>query len=233
MGVSRLLEFIAVSTPSPDDVPCAKTTEGKDIPCKVSDPAVAFIFKTSIETHIGEVSYFKVLAGELTEAMDMVNSSNGTKERISQVYVCYGKNREKIGKIVAGDIGATIKLRSSFTNNTLITPKGADIQVAPIEFPNIKYRAAIKAISSGDDEKLGTILNDMHKIDPTLVPQYSKELRQLILSGQGELHLTIAKWQIEKLNKIEIEYLPPRMPKQYIVIKNNQVVRVSLVKSIC
>ncbi|MEI6852397.1 MAG: elongation factor G [Bacteroidota bacterium] len=224
MGVSRVLEFISTSTPSPDEVPCAKTTEGKDIPCKTSDPAVAFIFKTSIETHIGEVSYFKVLAGEVTEAMDMVNSSNGTKERVSQVYVCYGKNREKIAKIVAGDIGATIKLKSSFTNNTLIVPKGTEFQAAPIEFPNLKYRACIKAINSGDDEKLGGILNDMHKIDPTLIPKYSKELRQLILSGQGELHLTIAKWQIEKLNKIDIEYLPPRIPYRETITKSAKAV---------
>jgi len=220
MGVARLLEFIATSSPSPDEVECPKTTEGKDIPCKVSDPAAAFIFKTSIETHIGEVSYFKVLSGEITEALDMVNSNNGTKERVSQVYVCFGKNREKVAKAVAGDIAATIKLKSSFTNHTLTLPKGNEIMMTPIEFPNPKYRAAVKAISSGDDEKLGGILNDMHKIDPTLLPEYSKELRQLILSGQGELHLTIAKWQIEKLNKIDIEFLAPRIPYRETITKS-------------
>ncbi len=220
MGVARLLEFISISTPSPDEVECPKTKDGKDIPCKVSDPAAAFIFKTSIESHIGEVSYFKVLSGEISEALDMVNSNNGTKERVSQVYVCYGKNREKVAKAVAGDIAATIKLKSSFTNHTLTLPKGNDFQMTPIEFPNPKYRAAVKAINSGDDEKLGGILNDMHKIDPTLLPEYSKELRQLILSGQGELHLTIAKWQIEKLNKIDIEFIPPRIPYRETITKS-------------
>jgi elongation factor G len=220
MGVARLLEFIAGSTPSPDEVAPPKTTDGKDIPCKASDPAAAFIFKTSIESHIGEVSYFKVLSGEITEAMDMVNTNNGTKERLSQVYVCYGKNREKVTKAVAGDIAATIKLKNSNTNQTLILPKGNEFQAAPIEFPNPKYRAAVKAINSGDDEKLGGILNDMRKVDPTLIPEYSKELRQLILSGQGELHLTIAKWQIEKLNKIDIEFLPPRIPYRETITKS-------------
>lgn len=224
MGVARLLEFIGNSTPSANEVPAPKSTDGKEILCKASDPSSAFIFKTSIETHIGEVSYFKVLSGEITEALDMVNTANATKERVSQVFVCYGKNREKIAKVVAGDIGATIKLKNSFTNNTLILPKGNDFQAEMIEFPNPKYRAAVKALNTADDEKLGGILNDMHKIDPTLIPEYSKELKQLILSGQGELHLTIAKWQIEKINKIDIEFLPPRIPYRETITKSAKAV---------
>ena len=219
-GVARLLEFIANSTPSPDDVACAKTIEGVDIPCKVNGPTSAFVFKTSIESHIGEVSYFKVLSGEVSEAMDMINASNGSKERISQIYVCAGKNREKVAKVVAGDIAATIKLKSTFTNNTLNLPKNAEVQAQKIEFPNPKYRAAVKAINTADDEKLGGLLNDMRRVDPTLIPEYSKELRQLILHGQGELHLTIAKWQIEKLNKIDIEFLPPRIPYRETITKS-------------
>jgi len=219
MGVGRLLEFIANSTPSPDEVAPPKTTEGKEIPCKISDPASAFIFKTSIETHIGEVSYFKVLSGEITEALDMVNSNNGTKERVSQVYICAGKNREKVAKAVAGDIAATIKLKSSYTNNTLVISKNSDFQMTPIEFPNPKYRVAVKAVNTTDDEKLGSILNEMKRIDPTLKPEYSKELKQLIVHGQGELHLAIAKWQIEKLNKIDIEFIAPKIPYRETITK--------------
>ncbi|HNX06071.1 MAG TPA: elongation factor G [Bacteroidales bacterium] len=224
IGVARLLEFIANSTPSPDEVPAPKNIEGKEIPCTTSGPAAAFVFKTSIETHIGEVSYFKILSGEITEAIDMININNGTKERVSQVYICAGKNREKIAKAVAGDIAATIKLKSTFTNNTLVLTKNSDQEMAPIEFPNPKYRVAIKAINTADDEKLGGILNDMKRIDPTLIPEYSKELRQLIVHGQGELHLTVAKWQIEKINKIDIEYLPPRIPYRETITKQAKAV---------
>ncbi|MCK9611687.1 MAG: elongation factor G [Bacteroidales bacterium] len=224
LGVSSLLEFIANSTPSPDEVAPPKTVEGKDIPCIITEPASAFIFKTSIETHIGEVSYFKVLSGEITEALDMVNVNNSTKERISQVFVCAGKNREKIAKVVAGDFAATIKLKNSYTNNTLNFSKNSEIQLKPIEFPNPKYRVAVKALNTADDEKLGGILNDMRKIDPTLIPEYSKELKQLILHGQGELHLTIAKWQIEKINKIDIEFLPPRIPYRETITKQSKSV---------
>lgn len=219
-GVARLLDFIATTTPSANEVALPKTTEGKEIACKATDSASAFIFKTSIETHIGEVSYFKVLSGEITEAFDMLNNNNNTKERVSQVFVCYGKNREKIAKVVAGDIAATIKLKNSYTNHTLTVQKGAEFQAMPIEFPNPKYRTAIKAVNTADDEKLGGILNDMHKIDPTLIPEYSKELKQLIVSGQGELHLTIAKWQIEKLNKIDIEFFPPKIPYRETITKS-------------
>jgi len=219
MGVGGLLEFIANSTPSPNEMPSPKDTEGKDVPCNITDTASAFIFKTSIETHIGEVSYFKVLSGEITEAIDMINANNGTKERVSQVFVCAGKNREKISKAVAGDIAATIKLKNSNTNHTLVFSKNSEFQLSPIEFPNPKYRVAVKAVNTADDEKLGTILNDMKRIDPTLIPEYSKELRQLIVHGQGELHLTIAKWQIEKLNKIDIEFIPPRIPYRETITK--------------
>jgi len=224
MGVGRVLEFIANSTPSPNEVVCPKNTEGKFVPCNVADQASAFVFKTSIETHIGEVSYFKVLSGEVSEALDMINANNGTKERVSQVYICAGKNREKIAKAVAGDIAATIKLKNTSTNNTLVLSKNSEFQLTPIELPNPKYRVAVKAVNTADDEKLGSILNDMKRIDPTLIPEYSKELRQLIVHGQGELHLAIAKWQIEKINKIEIEFLPPRIPYRETITKQAKAV---------
>ncbi|MEI6764540.1 MAG: elongation factor G [Bacteroidota bacterium] len=219
MGIGRVLDFIVTSVPAPNEMPAPKTADGNDIVCKVENPACAFIFKTSIESHLGEISFFKMLAGEISEGTDMVNSKNGSKERISQIFIVAGKNREKVNKVVAGDIAATIKLKSTATNQTLNLPKNADLVAAPIIFPNPKFRTAVKAVNSSDDEKLGSLLNDMYKIDPTLKPQYSKELRQLILSGQGEQHLNIAKWQIEKLNKIEIEFLPPRIPYRETITK--------------
>ena len=213
MGVGRLLEFIVDSVPSPDAMPAIKTTDSKELKCNSTGPASAFVFKTSIEQHLGEVSFFKVYAGEVNEAIDMVNPSrNSSKERLSQLFVISGKNRDKVEKLVAGDIGATIKLKNTFTNNTLNSPKNPDIIIEPIVYPEPKFRTAVKAKNQSDDEKLGSILSEMNKMDPTLVLLYSKELKQVILMGQGELHLNIAKWQLENLEKIGIEFLPPKIP---------------------
>ncbi|MCX6278131.1 MAG: elongation factor G [Bacteroidetes bacterium] len=220
MGVSRLLEFIAGSVPSPNEMPGVKTLEGKLLTCKTSDPASAFIFKTSIEQHIGEISYFKVYAGEITEAMDMVNPIRQSKERLSQLFVVNGKNREKIEKMVAGDIGATIKLKNSYTNNTLNLPKNADDVITQITFPDPKFRAAVKAKNTADDEKVNGILNELAKMDPTLLMGYSRELKQMILQGQGELHLNLAKWHVENLEKIPIEFYAPRIPYRETITKS-------------
>jgi elongation factor G len=219
MGVGRLLEFIAGAVPAPDEMPGVKTKDGKVLKCKASDPASLFIFKTSIEQHLGEISYFKVYAGEITEAIDMVNPTRQSKERVSQLFVINGKNREKVEKMVAGDIGATIKLKNSYTNNTLNVQKNADDVIEPMVFPDPKFRVAVKAKASADDEKINGILNELAKMDPTLVMGYSRELRQMILQGQGELHLNLAKWHVEVLEKIPIEYYAPRIPYRETITK--------------
>ena len=212
MGVGRLLEFIVNNVSSPDEMPATKTSSGRELSSKSKDPATAFVFKTSIEQHLGEVSFFKVYGGEIKEADDMINGNNATKERISQLFVFLGKNREKVDKMVAGDIGATIKMKNTLTNHTLNVPKFSDDKIPPIEFPDSKYRVAVKAVNQADDEKLGMALNELHKMDQTIVSGYKKELRQLILEGQGELHLNIAKWHLENNVKIPVNYLPPRIP---------------------
>jgi len=212
MGVGRLLEFIVNNVSSPDEMPPVKTVSGRELSCKTSDPATAFVFKTSIEQHLGEVSFFKIYGGEIKEADDMINGINATKERISQLFVFLGKNREKVEKMVAGDIGATIKMKNTLTNHTLNVPKFSDDRIPPIEFPDSKFRVAVKAVNQADDEKLGVALNELHKMDQTIVSGYKKELRQLILEGQGELHLNIAKWHLENNIKIPVNYLTPRIP---------------------
>ncbi len=219
IGVQRLLEFITYNAPSPNDMKNAKTVEGKVLEHKTTDPASAFIFKTGIEEHLGEISFFKIYAGEITEGLDMVNAKNGSKERISQIFSIAGKNREKLTKAVAGDIVATIKLKSCFTNDTLNAGKNSEDLIAPIVFPRPKFRTAIKAKNQADDEKLGAILNDMHKVDQTILIEYSKELKQIILSGQGELHLNIAKWMLETIHKIEIEFITPKIPYRETITK--------------
>lgn len=220
MGVNRLMQFLCNSAPAPNEVACVKTVEGKELSCKTTDPASALVFKTSIEQHIGEISYFKLYAGEITEAMDMVNGVNASKERLSQLFAVAGKNRQKLDKVVAGDIAATIKLKSVRTNHTLNSTKNSDDRIEPIVYPNPKITMAVKAKNAADDEKLGTLLNEMNKVDPTLTVEQSKELRQLIVGGQGELHLNIAKWLIENTNKIAIEYIAPRIPYRETITKS-------------
>jgi elongation factor G len=219
IGVGRLLEFIANAVPAPNEMPGVKTAEGKILNCKTTDPTSLFIFKTAIEAHLGEISYFKVYAGELTESQDMINPNRSSKERVSQIFVINGKNREKVEKMVAGDIGATIKLKSAFTNNTLNSVKNPDDSIEKITYPNPKFRVAVKAKNATDDEKISVILNELAKMDPTLIFEYSKELRQMILQGQGELHLNLAKWHIENIEKIAVEYLAPRIPYRETITK--------------
>jgi len=219
MGVNRLMEYIATSLPSPDEMPAPKTLEGKEIKCSNSGPPSVFVFKTSIEQHIGDLSFFKVMSGEVTEAMDMVNPRNSSKERLTQLLVVAGKNREKLPKLCAGDIGAAIKLKSVITGDTLNTGKNSDDVFAPVPFPEPKFRTAVRAVSTTDDEKLGALLIDMHKVDPTLVANYSKELKQLIFAGQGEQHLNIAKWIIERIHKIDIEFYAPKIAYRETITK--------------
>jgi len=220
MGVGRLLEFITGSVPAPNEMPGLKTKDGKLMQCKSTDPTSAFIFKTSIEQHLGEISYFKVYAGEITEAMDMVNPVRQSKERLSQLFVINGKNREKVEKMMAGDIGATIKLKNSFTNNTLNSLKNPDDVIPPITYPDPKFRTAVKARNTADDEKINGILHELAKMDPTLLMGFSRELKQMILQGQGELHLNLAKWHVEVLEKIPIEFYAPRIPYRETITKS-------------
>ncbi|MBS4014430.1 MAG: elongation factor G [Bacteroidetes bacterium] len=219
-GIRRILEFITENLPSPIEVEATKTKEGKDLKYTASEAPVAFVFKTSVEPHLGEVSFFKVYEGTLTEAIDLINSTTGSKERLSQLFITAGKTRHKIDKIMPGDIAATIKLKDTYTNNTLTSTKNSGVAVEPISFPDPKFRTAVKAKNANDEEKLATILKEMNSIDPTLRYEHSKELRQLILSGQGELHLNIAKWMIENINKVEIEFIPPRIPYRETITKS-------------
>jgi len=221
IGVGRLVEFIAAAVPAPNEMPGAKTTDGKQLSYKSTDPTSLFVFKTSIEAHIGEISYFKVYSGEVVEAQDVINPSrNSSKERISQLFVVNGKNRDKVEKFVAGDIGATIKLKNVHTGNTLNSQKNADDIIEPTIYPEPKFRVAVKAKSANDDEKLGAIINELARMDPTLLFEYSRELKQLILQGQGELQLNFTKWIIENLEKIPIEYLAPRIPYRETITKS-------------
>jgi len=216
MGVGRLLEFISQVAPSPNDLPAPKAG-AKEVKCDVSGPATLFVYKSAVETHIGEINYFKVMSGEIKEGIDLTNNTTQNKERIAQIFVVAGKNRTKVPNMLAGDLGATVKLKATRTNHTLSTD--TNIKFPPIEFPEPKFRAAIKPINESDDEKLGEAMQRMNFEDPTIQIEYSKELKQIILSGQGEYHLNIVKWHLDNIFKIGIEFFPPKIPYRETITK--------------
>ncbi len=221
MGIDRLMEFICESAPSPNEVHPPETTEGEEVKYDPSLPPSLFVFKTSYEQHIGEINYFKVMSGEITEGMDIVNAQTDTKERLSQILVTAGKNRKKTPKMVAGDIGATVKLKSTKTNHTLYGGN-KKFMFPSIEFPEPRFRIAIKAKSESDEEKLGEALARMHEEDPTILIEYSKELKQIIVHGQGEYHLNILKWHLDNIFKVETEFVAPKIPYRETITKTAQ-----------
>lgn len=218
IGVKRLMEFIINVAPSPAEVPMLKNDKNKELKCDATAPTSLFVFKSSIEQHIGEINFFRVMTGKVTESNDLINSNNDTKERLAQLFVVAGKNRTKVSELVAGDIGATVKLKNTKTNHTLCV-SGQDYKFESMVFPNAKFRTAIKAKNESDTEKMGELLNRAHQEDPTINVEHSKELRQIIVSGQGEHHLNILKWFITQQNKIEVEFISPRIPYRETITK--------------
>ncbi len=208
MGVGRLMEFITNAVPNPADMPAPKASD-KEIKCEKSGKTSLFVFKTSVETHIGEINYFKIMSGEIKEGIDLNNTTTNNKERIAQIFVSAGKKRTKVPTMMAGDLGVTVKLKATKFNHTL---SDGDIKFDPIQFPALKYRTAIKTVSEGDEEKLGEMLQRLHDEDPTINVEYSKELKQIIVSGQGEYHLNILKWHFDNLYKLSINFITPKIP---------------------
>ena len=221
IGIDRLLEFIVNEAPSITDMPATKNSKGEEIKPNPAGPASVFVFKSSIEEHIGEINYFRVYSGKITENFDVVNSNNGTKERLSQLYVCFGKNRTRVPELQTGDIGAFVKLKNTRMGHTLNAP-GNNWKYEGILFPEPKYRTAIKAVSESDDEKLGEALTKIHLEDPTILIEYSKELKQIIVHGQGEYHLNIMKWHLDNIYKIQANFNAPKIPYRETITKAAQ-----------
>lgn len=217
IGVKRLMEFTVKVASSPAEHKAA-TKEGKEIECTSAAPTSLFIYKTAVEQHLGEVAYFKVMSGDLKEGQELENPETGDKERITAIYAVAGKKKEKVSSLSAGDIGCTVKLRAAKTNVTLAQP-GSEIVFEPIKFPASKFRTAIKAQDQKDEEKMGEALNKMSAEDPTIIVEYSKELKQTILKGQGEHHINIVKWRLKNENKIEIDMFAPRISYRETITK--------------
>ena len=204
IGVKRLMEFLIEVAPAPKEDP--------------KGPTSLFVYKTAVEQHLGDVSYFKVVSGKLVEGQDVVNMDNGSKERITALYAVAGKKKEKVTELVAGDMGCTVKLKAVKSDQTLNQP-GYEKTVDPIVFPQAKYRAAVKAVDEKDEEKLGEALNRLAAEDPTLRIEYSKELKQTIINCQGEQHINVLKWRVNNDYKIAIEFLAPKIPYRETITK--------------
>ncbi|MBS5410229.1 MAG: elongation factor G [Bacteroides thetaiotaomicron] len=218
MGVRRLMEFLGNVVPFVSEMPKVENTDGKEVAPDVNGPESLYFFKTSVEPHIGEVSYFKVMSGKVREGDDLLNADRGSKERIAQIYVVAGGNRVKVEELQAGDIGAAVKLKDVKTGNTL-NGKDCDYKFNFIKYPNSKYSRAIKPVNEADVEKMMTILNRMREEDPTWVIEQSKELKQTLVHGQGEFHLRTLKWRLENNEKLQVKFEEPKIPYRETITK--------------
>ncbi|MEE0979167.1 MAG: elongation factor G [Muribaculaceae bacterium] len=218
MGVRRMMEFLGNVVPFVEDMPAPVDTEGNEVKPDSNGPLSIFMFKTTVEPHIGEVQYFKVMSGTLTAGVDLDNISRGSKERIAQIYCVCGQIKTQVDKLCAGDIGATVKLKDAKTGNTL-DEKGCEIAFDFIKFPAPKFQRAIRPVTESDAEKLSAILTRMHEEDPTWEIVQSKELKQTILSGQGEFHLRTLKWRVENNDKLPIIFEEPKIPYRETITK--------------
>lgn len=218
MGVGRLMEFLGNVVPFVDEMPPVHNTRGVEVKPDPAGPTSLYFFKTGVEPHIGEVQYFKVMSGCVKEGDDLTNADRGSKERMAQLFVCSGANREKVEKLEAGDIGCTVKLKDVRTGNTL-NSKDCDNRFNFIKYPNSKYTRAIRAVNEADTEKMMAALNRMRQEDPTWVVEQSKELRQTLVHGQGEFHLRTLKWRLENIDKIPVEFYEQRIPYRETITK--------------
>ena len=218
MGVRRMMEFLGNVVPFVDDMPAPVDTEGNEVKPDPEGPLSVFVFKTTVEPHIGEVSYFKVMSGTLKAGADLENVTRGGKERLAQIFCVSGQIKTPVDELMAGDIGATVKMKDVRTGNTL-DEKGCEMAFDFIKYPAPKYQRAIRPVTESDAEKLSGILTRMHEEDPTWVVEQSKELKQTILSGQGEFHLRTLKWRVENNDKLPIMFEEPKIPYRETITK--------------
>jgi len=218
MGSGRLMGFIDNVCPSANEMPPQKTIAGQELPCDANGPACIFVYKTVSEAHVGDLSFFKVFSGTIKTGMELMNESNGVMEKINQLYLLEGNKRLPVNELVAGDIGATLKLRNTHVNNTLHI-KGKNYELPPIEFPPSNMTVAIEPINKGEEEKLAQALHQLKEEDPTLIVEVSQELKQTLIHCQGDMHLAVAKWKIENLHKVPVKFIKPRIPYRETIRK--------------
>jgi elongation factor G len=219
MGVRRLMEFLGNVVPFVSEMPLIHNTQEEEVKPDSNGPESIYFFKTGLEPHIGEVSYFKVMSGKVKAGDDLTNADRGSKERLGQIFACAGSTRIPVDELEAGDLGCTVKLKDVKTGNTL-NGKDADQRFNFIKYPNSKYSRAIKAVTQSDTEKLMAAITKMRQEDPTWVVEQSKELRQTIVHGQGEFHLRTLKWRLENNEKIPVVFEEPKIPYRETITKS-------------
>ena len=222
MGVQRLMEFLGNVVPFVNDMPAYRNTRGEEVAPNPDGPESLYFFKTGMEPHIGEVSYFKVMSGCVKTGDDLTNADRGSKERLGQIYACAGANRIPVDELKAGDLGCTVKLKDVKTGNTLNAKECDGQRFDFIEYPRPKYARAIKTNNPQDTEKVMAALLKMRQEDPTWVVDQNKELRQTIVHGQGEFHLRTLKWRLENNEKLQVSYVEPRIPYRETITKKGR-----------
>ena len=216
VGASSLLDYLVDFTPAPSErEPAEATVAGANgqtitVPADPAGQTALFTFKTVSESHVGELSFFRVYGGTAMPGLDLVNGTNGKTERLAQLYVMNGKDRKEIGKLLAGDLGAVVKLKDTHTNDTL-GAKGVNVVFPPIHFPEPVFHAAIVAKAKGDEDKIATGLHTLHEEDPTFVMKVDGELHQTVLSGQGELHLDVVVNRLKQRYSVEVDLFEPKV----------------------
>jgi elongation factor G len=219
MGVRRMMEFLGNVVPFVREMPAPVTADGVEVQPDSQGPLSLYFFKTTVEPHIGEVSYFKVMSGTLSAGVELDNVSRESRERITQIYCVCGSIKTPVDQLCAGDIGATVKLKEVRTGNTLCE-RDCTYRFDSIRYPEPKYRRAIRPAKESDAEKLMSILTRMHEEDPTWIVEQSKELRQTLILGQGEFHLRILKWRVENNDKLPIVFEEPRIPYRETITRS-------------
>ncbi|MBK7289203.1 MAG: elongation factor G [Chitinophagaceae bacterium] len=210
MGSGRLMGFIDNVCPSANEIPSQTTKNGEKLTCDANGPACMFIYKTISEPHVGEMSFFKVYSGTIKVGMELVNESTGVSEKINQLFLVEGNKRTSTHELVAGDIGATLKLKNTHVNNTLHV-KGKNYELPSIEFPSYNMTVAIESLKKGEEEKLSQALHQLREEDPTLLVEISSELKQTLIHCQGDMHLAVAKWKIEHLHRLDVQFVKPKI----------------------
>lgn len=225
MGSGRIMGFINDVCPAPNQRSSAPLVGGGKLECNANDETTIFIFKTHIEPRVGNISYFKVFSGVLKAGDELVNASNRTTERIGQLYITNGKIREPVDELKAGDLGCTVKLKNSHTNQTL-TAKGTNREIEPIEYPSPRIDVAVVPPSKNDMEKLMKALHSIAEEDPTLIIEQSKSLKQTILYGQGQLQLDLVRQRTEREFGVGMTFEKPRIPyRETITREANEMYR--------
>ena len=210
MGSGRLMGFIDNVCPSANEMPAQRTQKGEELKCDANGPACVFVYKTVSEPHVGELSFFKVYSGTIKSGMELENESTGVTEKINQLFLVEGNKRTSINELVAGDIGATLKLKNTHVNNTLHI-RGRNYELPTIEFPPPNMTVAIESLKKGEEEKLSQALHQLREEDPTLLVEVSQELKQTLIHCQGDMHLAVAKWKIERQHKLDVRFVKPRI----------------------